>query len=342
MSTPAYTLIEQAELRERNSLRISARAQHLALVHDAAVLPTLFADPRFRDQPVRVLGGGSNVLIAADVEGLLVHLDTRGRHIARQDGDSVRVEVAAGENWHELVLWSLGQGLSGLENLSLIPGSVGAAPIQNIGAYGVELCDCLHAVTAYDRQQREWVELDRNACAFAYRDSRFKQEPGRFLLTAVTLALARKRPLRLDYAGIREELDAMAVSQPDASAVSRAVIRLRKRKLPDPAQLANAGSFFKNPVVDAELAAALGQRHPALPRWPAGAGQIKLGAGWLIEAAGCKAYRSGDAGVAPGHALVLVNYGAASGADLLALAGQIQQQVATRFGVSLETEPVLL
>lgn len=342
MTKPAYTLIEQAELRDRNSLRIGARARHLALVHDADILPSLLADRRFRDQPVKLLGGGSNVLIAADVEGLLVHLDTRGRYITAEDADSVRVEVAAGENWHELVLWSLDQGLVGLENLSLIPGSVGAAPIQNIGAYGVELCDCLHAVTAYDRQQREWVELDREACAFAYRDSRFKQEPGRFLLTAVTLALARQRPLRLDYAGIREELDAMAVSQPDASAVSRAVIRLRKRKLPDPAELPNAGSFFKNPVVDAELAAELGQHHPALPRWPAGAGRIKLGAGWLIEAAGCKGNRCGDAGVAPGHALVLVNYGAASGADLLALAGQIQQQVAARFGVSLETEPVRL
>lgn len=342
MSNPAFTLTEQAELRERNSLRIGARAEHLAVVHQASAVPSLLADPRFADRPVKVLGGGSNVLIAADVAGLLVHLDTRGRRVAGQDGDDVRVCVAAGENWHDLVLWSLGQGLGGLENLSLIPGSVGAAPIQNIGAYGVELSDCLHSVTAYDRRLREWIELDRSTCGFGYRDSRFKQEPGRFVLTGVTLTLSRKRPLRLDYAGIREELEALAVRKPDANAVSAAVIRLRRRKLPDPAQLPNAGSFFKNPVVGAEFAEDLLRRHPALPRWPLGDGRVKLAAGWLIEAAGCKGYRVGDAGVAPGHALVLVNFAAASGKDVLELAQRIQQQVATRFGVSLEIEPVLL
>lgn len=342
MTQAAVTLIEQAELSNRNSLRIGARAECLALVHDAQALPGLLDDPRFSNKPVKVLGGGSNVLITGDIEGLLLHLATQGRRIIEADGGRVQVVVAAGENWHELVLWTLRQGLVGLENLSLIPSSVGAAPIQNIGAYGVELSECLHAVTAFDRERRAWVELDHAACAFGYRDSVFKQQPGRFVLTEVTLALTRNRPLTIDYAGIRTELDAMAVATPDANAVSEAVIRLRRRKLPDPAQLPNAGSFFKNPLVAAAPAATLVQHHPSLPHWPMPDGRVKLSAGWLIETTGLRGYRCGDAGVAPGHALVLVNHGTASGADILTLAQHIQQRVAERFGVSLETEPVLL
>ena len=342
MNPISCELLEHAPLGERNTLKIQAQARYLALVRDATVLPELLDDPRFRGQPVQVLGAGSNVLLTHDLAGLLVHLETRGRRILGEQAGAVQVAVAAGENWHDLVQWTLAQGLIGLENLSLIPGNAGAAPIQNIGAYGVELADCLHSVSAYDRWDRAWVELRRDACALAYRDSRFKQEPGRFLITGITLALARDRPLRLDYAGIREELIDMEVERPDAAAVAQAVIRLRRRKLPSPSEFPNAGSFFKNPLVTLSIAKALADRHPLMPHWPAAGEWVKLSAGWLIEAAGCKGMRNGDAGVAPGHALVLVNYGKASGADLLSLAERIRQRVREHFGVSLEIEPALL
>jgi len=226
--------------------------------------------------------------------------------------------------------------------MALIPGTVGASPIQNIGAYGVEVGEFVETVEAFQRDTGQIKRLSRDDCAFGYRDSLFKRELDRWVITAVELRLPRQRELRLDYAGVKEELAAMGVAAPRAVQVAEAISRLRTRKLPNPALLGNAGSFFKNPVVDTAHAEALKREHPALPVFPGADGQRKLSAGWMIEACGWKGFRDGDAGVAEQHALVLVNHGAASGAQLLALARRIAASVRDRFRVALEPEPRIL
>jgi len=235
--------------------------------------------------------------------------------------------------------WTLAQGLAGLENLALIPGLVGAAPIQNIGAYGVEVGEFITAVEAWDRDSSAPVRLPRADCRFVYRDSAFRREPGRWIVTAVEFRMSRHREPNLGYAGVREETAAMGLSQPTAAQVAQAVRRLRRRKLPDPVLVPNAGSFFKNPLVPAALAGALAETHPRLPVYPASDDACKLSAAWLIEACGLKGMRQGDAGVSAQHALVLVNHGNASGTELLGLARHVADSVERRFGVRLEPEP---
>ena len=332
--TPGYTLTERAPLAARNTLRVAVEAAHLAEVDDPDALPRVLALPAARDG-VLVLGEGSNVLLTRDVPGLVLHV----RHDAVEPLANGHVRVGAGANWHAFVRWSLAQGFAGLENLALIPGTVGAAPIQNIGAYGTELAEFVHGVRAYDRTRRAWTVLAAADCAFGYRDSVFKREPDRFVVAAVEFLLPRTRPLRLDYAGVREELAAMGVTAPTPTDVADAVERLRRRKLPDPAKLGNAGSFFKNPVVSDVRARSLLSQNDALPHWPAGDGRVKLSAAWLIERVGLKGVRDGDAGIAEGHALVLVNYGHATGDALWALARRVQRAVLTEFGILLEPEP---
>ena len=336
-----FRIVERARLDARNTLGVRATAPLLVEVTDAAALPELFGYAMLRQGPVLVLGGGSNLLIAGDPQGVVLSLDTRGIAIVDDAGGTAIVRADAGVGWHDLVLWTLGRGLCGLENLALIPGTVGAAPIQNIGAYGVEASEAIRAVEAFDRSAGAFVRLSPDACAFAYRDSVFKREPDRYLVTAVEFALARAAEPRLDYAGLREELVAMGVDNaPRASQVAEAVMRIRRRKLPDPAVLGNAGSFFKNPIVAAAQADALQAAHPGLAvfRTPDPA-QRKLSAAWLIDACGWKGHREGDAGVAASHALVLVNHGQASGAQLLDLARRIAGSVQERFGVAIEPEP---
>lgn len=336
-----YTLTENAPLATRNTLRVNARAHLLAELRDATKLPELLDFPAVRNAPLLVLGEGSNLLLAGDFGGTVLAMETRGVQV-EQDGDVARIAVAAGERWDDFVRWSLGQGYAGLENLILIPGTVGAAPIQNIGAYGTEVAEFIESVEAWDTRERRVAQLDRATCAFGYRDSLFKHEPGRYIVTAVRFALPRSRELRLDYAGIREELARMGVDKPAPFHVAEAVVRLRTRKLPDPAVIGNAGSFFKNPVVDAAQAAALKQSHPELPAWPQADGRSKLSAAWLIEASGLKGQREGDAGISNRHALVLVNHGQASGAELWAFAQHVIATVAAKFGVRLEPEPVVV
>ena len=227
-----YTLIENAPLATRNTLRVAARAKLLAEVRDATKLPELLDFPAIRGSRPFILGEGSNVLITGDIDGTVIAMDTRGVHV-EQDGDVARIAVAAGERWDDFVRWTLGQGFAGLENLILIPGTVGAAPIQNIGAYGTEVAEFIESVEAWDLIERRVVTLDRDACAFAYRDSLFKHEPDRFIVTAVRFALPRSHALRLDYAGIREELERMGVDKPAPFHVAEAVVHLRTRKLPD-------------------------------------------------------------------------------------------------------------
>ena len=336
-----YTLTENASLATRNTLRVDARARLLAELRDAAKLPELLDFPAVRNAPLLALGEGSNLLLAGDFDGTVLAMETRGVQV-EQDGDTARIAVAAGERWDDFVRWSLGQGYAGLENLILIPGTVGAAPIQNIGAYGTEVAEFIESVEAWDTRERRVVQLDRATCAFGYRDSLFKHEPGRYIVTAVRFALPRSRELRLDYAGIREELTRMGVAKPAPFHAAEAVVHLRTRKLPDPAVIGNAGSFFKNPVVDASQAETLKREHPELPTWPQPDGRSKLSAAWLIEAAGLKGSRDGDAGISNRHALVLVNHGHASGGELWAFAQRVIAAVQAKFGVRLEPEPVVV
>ena len=336
-----YRIVENARLQARNAFGVAATAPMLVEVSDTAALPELFGYAMLRDGPVLVLGGGSNLLLAGDPPGAVLALVAQDiRVLAESDGTAI-VRADAGVAWHDFVLWTLGHGLSGLENLALIPGTVGAAPIQNIGAYGVEVGERIHAVEAFDRRDGGLVRLDAAQCAFGYRDSLFKHDPDRYVVTAVEFALPRDFAPRLGYAGIAEELQAMGVDgAPRASQVAEAVIRIRRRKLPDPAVLGNAGSFFKNPIVPRAQAEALAAAHPGMPVFPAAGGeQRKLSAAWLIDQCGWKGRRDGDAGIAASHALVLVNHGGASGAQLLALARRVAASVQARFGVAIEPEP---
>ena len=333
-------IVRDASLASRNTFKVPARASWLVEASDSAALPELLQRPELRDGVTLVLGGGSNLLFAGDAQGAVLAL-TGQRIELRDDHDGLAIVRAdAGVAWHGFVLWTLAQGLAGLENLSLIPGTVGAAPIQNIGAYGVEVRDFIHAVHAYEPATGTLHRLGREACAFAYRDSVFKQAPDRFIVTAVEFALPRTPALRLDYAGLGDELRAMGIHVPTPRQVSDAVIAIRRRKLPDPAVLGNAGSFFKNPIVPATQAEAMHATHAALPVFRAGDDSIrKLSAAWLIDTCGWKGHRDGDAGVSASHALVLVNHGQATGQQLLDLARRIADSVQARFGVALEPEP---
>ncbi|UCJ16084.1 UDP-N-acetylmuramate dehydrogenase [Pseudomonas sp. MM211] len=331
-----------ASLKAYNTFGVDVAARYFAEADDDQQVRQALDAARERQMPLLVLGGGSNLLLTADVEALVLRMASRGIHVLADDGERVEIEAEAGEPWHPFVQWTLQQGFVGLENLSLIPGTVGASPVQNIGAYGVELKDCFLGLTALDRQNGAIFEFDLQDCAFAYRDSLFKRESGRWIILRVRFALSRNAALHLDYGPVRQRLAEQGIEVPSANDVSQAICAIRSEKLPDPAVLGNAGSFFKNPLVPAELAQRLQQSHVDLVAYPQADGQVKLAAGWLIEKAGWKGFRDGDAGVHRLQALVLVNYGQASGQQLLALAQRIQADIAERFGVSLEIEPNVL
>ena len=334
-----FSLIENASLRDRNTLRVDARAAWLAEVHDASAIPDLLSHPALHGKPLLLLGEGSNVLFTGDYGGAIVTMATRGVEVLDDDGTFARIRVAAGEHWDDFVRWTLGEGHPGLENLILIPGSVGAAPMQNIGAYGVEAGEFIESVEAFDLHEHRFVQFDTAHCEFGYRDSVFKRHPDRWLITAVTFRLPHAWTPRIDYAGVQDELKRMGIERPAPIHVADAVVSLRTRKLPDPKQIGNAGSFFKNPLVPAAQAETLRAEHPQLPCWPAPNGLSKLSAAWLIETSGFKGAREGDAGISNRHALVLVNHGHASGAQLWALAQRVREGVYARFGVMLEPEP---
>lgn len=330
------------DLTPFNTFAVAARAQSYAEIRD---LDQLRAALQARDssQPLLILGGGSNLLLTQDFPGLVLHIKLRGTRIVAQDDDATYVEAAAGENWHEFVRWTLQQGLSGLENLSLIPGTVGATPIQNIGAYGVEMKDLFHSLKAVDVADASLRKFDRAACEFAYRDSVFKRDlKDRYVVTSVTFRLPRAVKLNLDYGELRAELDRMGRTAPTARDVSDAVSAIRRRKLPDPVVVGNAGSFFKNPIVNRDVLERLQLGDKKIPNYPAPEGQVKLAAGWLIEQCGWKGKSLGRAGVHEQHALVLVNRGDATGAEILALARAIQASVHEKFSIELEPEPVII
>lgn len=338
----SLVLHENVSLKPFNTFGIEVRARWYAEAHSDAEVRAALGEAQRLGVQLLVIGGGSNLLLTQDIDALVLRMASSGRHVLGEQNGRVLIEAEAGEPWHPFVLWTLQQGLQGLENLSLIPGTVGAAPMQNVGAYGVEIKDCFAGLTALDRRSGELHDFSLQECQFAYRDSLFKQEAGRWLILRVRFALERAGELRLDYGPVRQRLTEMGIATPTASDVSRAVCSIRSEKLPDPAQLGNAGSFFKNPVVPVELAEQIRAQHADLAAYPAGEGQVKLAAGWLIDKAGWKGFREGDAGVHRLQALVLVNYGAASGQQLLALAQRIQADIYKRFGVALEMEPNLL
>ena len=338
-----YQLAENVSLAGRNTFRVPARAAMMADVTHSEALSELFDFAMLRDGPVLVLGEGSNLLFAADFPGVVVCLTMAGARIVEDDGAHALVRAEAGLSWNDLVTWTLGKGLSGLENMALIPGTVGACPIQNIGAYGVEVGEFIETVEAFHRGTQQLKRVGRADCAFAYRDSVFKADLEQWVITAVEFRLPRQRELRLDYVGVREELAVMGVDTPRAVHVAEAISRIRTRKLPNPALLGNAGSFFKNPLLPAERTDALRSEHPQLPVFATNApGLRKISAAWLIESAGWKGYRDGDAGIAAQHALVLVNHGKASGSQLLSLAHRVADSVQEKFGVALEPEPRLI
>lgn len=288
-----------------------------------------------------VLGGGSNVVFTRDFPGSVGLVSLPGMEYVDSCERFHYVQAGGGANWHEFVKWTLDHGLPGLENLSLIPGSVGAAPMQNIGAYGVELHERFESLEAMDLDTGERHLFERDDCAFGYRDSRFKQETDRWLILRVMLRLPRDWEPRLEYAGLREALESEGEANPDARAISRIVCRIRASKLPDPGRMGNVGSFFKNPIVSESTRDRLLSESPDMPSWHAEGG-AKLSAGWLIEHCGWKGKRHGRAGVHTDHALVLVNHGGATGREIRELAEAIRDSVAQRFGIELETEPRII
>jgi UDP-N-acetylmuramate dehydrogenase len=327
-------------LADSNTLGVSSAADRVVTVRHESQLVELIGHEH---GPLTVLGGGSNVVLLDRVPGTVCLMRTRGHRLERGAGGWVELTAAAGERWHDLVRFSLGQGLAGLENLSLIPGSVGAAPIQNVGAYGVELADRFVRLRALDLDTGRVRTLDRTECSFGYRDSLFKRPAGaQMVVLDVTLRLHPEIPAVVDYPELAAELTRLGCSRPTAVHVAEAVVRVRRRKLPDPRFVGNVGSFFKNPEVAPERAEAVARLVPGLSRRPGSEGLTKLSAAHLIDAAGWKGRTVGRVGVWHLQPLVLVNRGGATGRDVLAVSEDIRRDVAVRFGVDLEREPQVL
>ena len=333
---------ENFSLKAFNSFGVDASARYFGRFADTDQLEDLLSIVHrspLKNQGLLVLGGGSNMLLTKDVDGWVVKNEVKGIEELHEDNEAVYVKAGAGENWHQFVLYCLSKGWAGLENLSLIPGNVGAAPMQNIGAYGVELRDVFWDLEAYHLQDQSIHTFTLDDCAFGYRESVFKNKyKGRFVIMSVTFRLHKKPVFHTSYGAIREELDRMGIQELSIKAISQAVINIRQSKLPDPAKIGNAGSFFKNPVVTAEYFEKLKSEYPDIIGYSLPGQQVKLAAGWMIEKCGWKGYRKGDAGCHEKQALVLVNHGKASGAEILALSEEIIESVKFRFGVTLDRE----
>ena len=328
-------------LTPHTAFRLPVTAAHYTDLLHAESLPEICALPEFDRNNVCWLGGGSNIVFAADFGGLVVRIATRGIREIHRTGGRVLVEAQAGENWHGFVCKTLEMGLCGLENLSLIPGTVGASPVQNIGAYGVEARERIHSVRCFDLDTQSFVTLDNAACRFGYRDSLFKHEgKGRFVITAVSFMLDETFTPRTGYGDLGAAVAEKCGSRPPKAAdVAECVCAIRRSKLPDPAELGNVGSFYKNPVVSAEYAEVLRRHHPDMPAYPQADGSLKLAAGWLIDRCGLKGRQIGGAAVHDKQALVLVNKGSATAADVRALSDLICKTVHEKFGIALHSEP---
>lgn len=329
-------LIENQSLEKLNTFGLAASAAHFI---EAKTETEIRAALKLNLAPLFILGGGSNLLLTKNWPGLVLKNSLRGMTIERRFANHVWVRAGGGEAWHDFVWWTLANGLSGLENLSLIPGTVGAAPIQNIGAYGVEITDTFLKLEAIEISTGRTIIFNKQACKFGYRNSIFKTEKkGQFIISAVWFRLPTTPKLNLKYGAIRETLAQMGIENPSPTDVSNAVITIRKSKLPDPAVIGNSGSFFKNPEIDRPFFEKLKNGWPEIPHFDAPGGLVKIPAGWLIEQCGWKGKRLGQAGCHEKHALVLVNLGGATGAEIWQLAGQIIESVHQKFGIRIEPE----
>jgi UDP-N-acetylmuramate dehydrogenase len=331
---------ENIFLKPYNTFGIEAKARWFARFNNVELLEEiLLAKKKLLPLQQMVLGGGSNILLTKDFDGLVLKNEIPRIETTVEDEEHVYVKAGAGVIWHQLVIYAVEKNLGGMENLSLIPGCTGASPMQNIGAYGVELKDIFHSLETYDLEDKKLVSFGLSDCEFGYRESVFKRHlKGRFIILNVTFKLSKKPPFNIEYGAIRQELEKMQVQELSVRAISQAIINIRSSKLPNPAVIGNAGSFFKNPEVDINFFSELKQRFPGIVAFPLDNGNRKLAAGWLIEQCGWKGYRQGDAGCHAQQALVLVNYGDATGNEVYSLSQKILESVQQKFGVTLERE----
>lgn len=332
------TILENISLKPFNTFGIEATAKQFVNITSTKELLQLLQLKQFPDK--FILGGGSNMLLTQDIDALVIHINNKGRKVIKKEGDYVYVKIEAGENWHEFVLWCIDNNFGGVENLSLIPGNVGTAPIQNIGAYGVELKDVFEECEAIDISNQTITSFGKKDCNFDYRNSIFKQaEKGIYIITNVTFKLKKSNHiLNTSYGAILSELKDNNIISPTIKDVSNAVIKIRQSKLPDPKEIGNSGSFFKNPVININHFNKLQDNFPEIPSYKVSSSEIKIPAGWLIEKAGFKGKRFGDYGVHKNQALVLVNYGHAKGEDILKLSKLIQHTIKKVFNIDLEAE----
>lgn len=329
---------ENISLKEYNTFGIAVNAKFFVEITSVLQLQKALQLSAYPEK--FIISGGSNMLLTKDIDALVLYINIKGISVFKEDDDSVTIKVMAGENWHNLVLWSLANDYGGIENLSLIPGNTGTAPIQNIGAYGVELKDVFVSCEAMHIKTQELKEFTKEDCKFGYRDSIFKNEiKGQYIITSVKLKLTKNNHrLHTFYGAIEEELQANQIIHPTIKAISDAVVAIRQRKLPDPKEIGNSGSFFKNPIVSKKTFEAFKKKNPNAPFYDMGNKTFKIPAGWLIEQSGFKGKRFGDAGVHEKQALVLVNYNNATGEEILDLAGKITKEVFNKFKISIVPE----
>ncbi len=331
-------ILQNFSLKNYNTFGIEAKARQFVAVHSVAELKTVLKE--HQNEKKFILGGGSNMLLTKDIDALVIHIDLKGKKIIKEDDDFVWIEGQAGENWHEFVLWNIDQNFGGLENMSLIPGNVGTTPVQNIGAYGAEIKDTFVSCEAIHIATQEMKTFSNSECNFGYRESIFKHEvKDQYIITSVVFKLTkRNHKINTSYGDILGELTKKGIENPGLKEVSNAVIAIRQSKLPDPKELGNSGSFFKNPIVLKVDFEKIHQKFPEMKFYDVSATEVKVPAGWLIEQAGFKGKRFGDAGVHKNQALVLVNYGNATGQEILEVSKKVQQTVFETFGIKIEAE----
>jgi len=326
-------------LKQYNSFGIDVSAEKFAVFKTSDEIAELICDQRFHNERLLILGGGSNILFTKNIAGVVLKNEITGIEKIKEDEEHIFIKAGAGVNWHQLVMHTIENNWAGLENLSLIPGNVGASPMQNIGAYGVEIKDVFYQLEAFNIKDKETIIFDKAACEFGYRESVFKRKyKDQYIILSVTYQLKKKPAFNTSYGAIEQELDQMGIKELSIQAISQAVINIRRSKLPDPAVIGNAGSFFKNPEVSAAHYQQLKNEFPELVGYDLPNGNKKLAAGWLIEQCGWKGYREGDAGCHSRQALVLVNYGTATGKEIYVLSDKIIKSVKDKFAVELERE----
>jgi UDP-N-acetylmuramate dehydrogenase len=325
-------------LKNYNTFGIEAQAKQFVAVHSVDELKSILTE--HPNEKKFILGGGSNMLLTQNIEALVIHVDLKGKKIVKEDNDFVWVESMAGEVWHEFVLWTIDQNFGGLENMSLIPGNVGTTPVQNIGAYGTEIKDTFVSCDAMNIETQQTKTFTKEECHFGYRESVFKHEAkDKYVITSVIFKLTkRNHKINTSYGDITKELEKQNVVTPTLKDVSNAVIAIRQSKLPDPKELGNSGSFFKNPIIPKSDFEKIHALHPEMPHYVVSETEVKVPAGWLIEKAGFKGKRFGDAGIHKNQALVLVNYGNATGQEILAVSKNVQATVLKEFGIAIEAE----